>query len=56
MRKRLENKFKMILTVLQILFDREELWKTNVPMKTAVTELDKGKGKAGETESKSRKC
>jgi len=46
MRKRLENKFKMILTVLQILFDREELWKTNVPMKTAVTELDKGKGKA----------
>jgi len=46
MRKRLENKFKMILTVLQILFDREELWETNVPMKTAVTELDKGKGKA----------
>ncbi len=46
MRKRLENKFKMILTVLQILSDREELWKTNVPMKTAVTELDKGKEKA----------
>jgi len=46
MRKRLENKFKMILTVLQILSDREELWKTNVPMKTAITELDKGKGKA----------
>lgn len=36
----------MILTVLQILSDREELWKTNVPMKMAVTELDKGKGKA----------
>jgi len=46
MRKRLENKFKMILTVLQILSDREELWKTNVPMKTAVMELNKGKGKA----------
>ncbi len=45
MRKRLENKFKMILTVLQILSDREELWETNAPMKTAVTELDKGKGK-----------
>ena len=46
MRKRLENKFKMILTVLQILSDREELWKTNVPIKTAITELNKGKGKA----------